>query len=260
MLTGGPCKASGLGSDPLPSVHHASATYSRSARWAHTTPAYSLSIHATRLALSFTNVYYKSTDTYPLKINPGEFCSGGGKNQIKEKDEKKERDINWARRWWERDRLADCFALHSVCEREDHPYLFKPGMHHSHLFCVLNVNGKWKVSGLTAVLVRCVRDRISAHQQQRRTRMWIQQGCALKRMTSSSSSSLHLYITLSSPSHPSLVRHSFIIPSVHNYFTTITQSSVLLHPSSVKSWSFLTLTETKKLPEPHNNRHPFIHN
>lgn len=30
------------------------------------------------------------------------------------------------------------FALHSVCEIPDHPYLSKQGMHNSHLFCVLN--------------------------------------------------------------------------------------------------------------------------
>lgn len=79
-------------SDPLPSAHHATATYDKSTRRAHTTPAYSLSLYANKLALSFT--YYKSTETYPLKTRPGEFCSGGGKTQIKEKDEKKERDMN----------------------------------------------------------------------------------------------------------------------------------------------------------------------
>lgn len=236
MLTGRPCKASGLGCQTCALSASCDCYIQQVNRWAHTTPAYSLSIHANKLALSITYVYYKSTDTYPLKISPGEFCSGGGKKQIKEKDEKKEREINWARRWWERDRLADCFALHSVCEREDHPYLFKPGMHHSHLFCVLNINGKWKVSGLTAVLVRCVRDRISARQQQRRTRMWIQQGCALKRMTSSSSS-LHLYIILSSPSNPCLIIYSFIHSSFPLYIIILPlslhhQSCFILHLSS----------------------------
>lgn len=109
-----------------------------------------------------------------------------------------------------------------------------------------------KGSGLTAILVRCVRDRISAHQQKRRTRMWIQQGCALKRMTSSSSSSsLHQHHSSIHPSvHQSVItiasfpsHRSFTIPL---YFYHYASSIIILHLSS--TGHFLNLTWLNKKP------------